>query len=163
MRLVKYRILICCMLLVCCCVSVMAQRQITVLSSETNMPLKDVTVRIDSLLLKTNYLGRVSVPEYFDSIQFSHVEYSPEKLSFREVGDTMYLFPSRYVLKEVVVLGISPDLRKSMDKARERRLKEPTSFNPLSFDLGRLLDRRGRRDRKQMQRLQEAFREFDMK
>ncbi|MBO4660770.1 MAG: hypothetical protein J5610_04870 [Prevotella sp.] len=156
----KIRILVLALL---CCIDVAAQRQLTVLSSETYMPLKDVTVRVDSLIMKTDYLGRVPVPEYFDSIQFSHVEYSPEKLSFREVGDTMYLFPSRYVLKEVVVLGISPDMRKSMDKARERRLKEPTSFNPLSFDLGRLLDRRGRRDRKQMQRLQDAFRKFDMK
>ena len=145
------------------CCDLMAQRQLTVVSSETLVPLQGVTIRVDSLLFTTDVLGRAAIPEYFDTIQFSHVEYAPEKLSFREVGDTMYLFPRKYTLKEVVVTGIGPDLRKSLDKARDRWMNTPTSYNPLSFDLGLILDRRARRDRKQLRKLQETFREFDMK
>jgi hypothetical protein len=145
------------------CTQLLAQRRITVVSSETELPLKGVTIRVDSLIFKTDYMGRATLPEYFDTIQFSHVEYTPEKLAFKELTDTMYLFPSRYTLKEVVVMGISPDLRKSLDKSRDRWMNTHTSYNPLSFDLGLILDRRGRRDRKQLRKLQEVFHEFDMK
>ena len=145
------------------CAQLVAQRRITVVSSETELPLKGVNIRVDSLLFTTDYMGRAAIPEFFDTIQFSHVEYTPEKLTFHELTDTMYLFPSRYTLKEVVVMGISPDLRKSLDKARDRWMNTPVSYNPLSFDLGLILDRRAQRDRKQLRKLQKVFREFDMK
>ena len=158
----KKSLLITIWIITACC-QLMAQRQITVVNADTGVPLKDVSIKIDSVLYKTDYLGRAYIPEYFDTIRFSHLEYAQEKLTFREVGDTMYLFPRKYVMKEVVVTGIGPDLRKSLDKARDRWMNTPTSYNPLSFDLGLILDRRARRDRKQLRRLQEVFREFDMK
>ena len=143
--------------------TVLAQRRITVLHSTTGEPIPGVTVRCDSIVAKTDQHGRVSVPEQFDSISFSHLEFAHECLRPAELTDTMYLFPRKYQLKEVTVTGIGPDLRGSIDKARERWLEGPRSSSLLSFDIANILDRRGRRDRKQLRRIKEVLREFDAK
>jgi hypothetical protein len=50
-----------------------------------------------------------------------------------------------------------------LEKAKERWLNGPHRSSLLSFDLGNLFDRRNRRDRKQMKRILEVFKEFDAK
>ena len=105
----------------------------------------------------------MTVPEQFDSISFSHVEFVHECLRPSELTDPMYLFPRSHQLKEVTVAGIGPDLRRSLEKAKERWLNDPHRSSLLSFDLGNLFDRRNRRDRKQMKRILEVFKEFDAK
>ena len=105
----------------------------------------------------------MTVPEQFDSISFSHVEFVHECLRPSELTDPMYLFPRSHQLKEVTVAGIGPDLRRSLEKAKERWLNGPHRSSLLSFDLGNLFDRRNRRDRKQMKRILEVFKEFDAK
>ena len=127
---------------------VRAQRQITVLHSDTDEPIMGVTVRVGDTVLKTDRHGRVTIPEQFDSISLT---------------DPMYLFPRSHQLKEVTVAGIGPDLRRSLEKAKERWLNDPHRSSLLSFDLGNLFDRRNRRDRKQMKRILEVFKEFDAK
>ncbi|MDY6439151.1 MAG: hypothetical protein SPK85_08590 [Prevotella sp.] len=142
---------------------VRAQRQITVLHSDTDEPIMGVTVRVGDTVLKTDRHGRVTIPEQFDSISFSHVEFVHECLRPSELTDPMYLFPRSHQLKEVTVAGIGPDLRRSLEKAKERWLNDPHRSSLLSFDLGNLFDRRNRRDRKQMKRILEVFKEFDAK
>ena len=93
---------------------VRAQRQITVLHSDTDEPIMGVTVRVGGTVLKTDRHGRVTIPEQFDSISFSHVEFVHECLRPSELTDPMYLFPRSHQLKEVTVAGIGPDLRRSL-------------------------------------------------
>ena len=119
------------------CVLIYGQRKITVLDLETHLPIKDVTVRVDSM------------------------NYSKERLAFVELTDTMYMLARRYQLGEVVVMGINPDLKKSMQRAHDNMRNQPI-MKGLEFDFGRLLDRRWRRDRKHYRQAQELLREWDL-
>ena len=128
----------------------MFHRRITVVDIETMIPISGVNVRPDGQSPKsTDYLGRVELTERFDSIRFSHVEYMPERLSFIEFRDTMYLYPRHNQLDEVVVMGVSPQLRKAMKASHES-------------DFGMMLDKRWRRDRKRLKRAKEVLREWDL-
>ena len=140
-----------------------AGRRITVVDIETLIPIKGVSVRADRQSPRTtDYLGRVELTERFDSIRFSHVEYSAEQLSFIELRDTMFLFPKHNLLDEIVVTGIGADLRNAMKKNHEANLAQPVAKG-LTFDFGLLLDKRGRRDRKHLMKAREILREWDMK
>ena len=144
------------------CVLIYGQRKITVLDLETHLPIKDVTVRVDSALVRrTNYVGQVEIPLSFRYITFTHMNYSKERLAFVELTDTMYMLARRYQLGEVVVMGINPDLKKSMQRAHDN-MRNQSIMKGLEFDFGRLLDRRWRRDRKHYRKAQELLREWDL-
>lgn len=147
-----------------CTSAVLAQRKIAVLDFETGFPIEGVSVVVDSLeAKKTNDLGVVFVMEPFDSITFSHLKYGKEKLAREEITDTMYLFAKDFMLDEVVVVGLSPHLLKQLRERREEILSAPTHPSLLSFDLGRMLDKRGRRDRKHLKRARKVLKQWDEK
>ena len=152
------------LLYIVCVTTAHAQRKIAVLDFETGFPIEGVSVIVDSLeAKKTNGLGVVFVQEPFDSITFSHLKYGKEKLAHEEVTDTMYLFAKDYMLDEVVVVGLSPQLLKQLRQRREEILSSPTHPSLLTFDLGRMLDKRGRRDRKHLKRARKVMKEWDEK
>lgn len=69
-------------------------------------------------------------------------------------------------MSEVTVWGQNRQRR--LEEAVERWAKEATneprpSNGILSFDLGNILDRRGRRDAKQLRKMKKAFRKMDEK
>ena len=138
-----------------------AQRKIQVLDLETHLPVIGVNVRTDSVLVgKTDAQGFVVVKEPFREITFSHIEYAKEKLVWTELEDTMYLLPLRYTIGEVVVTGVGPDLKRNMKKNHEAMLNQPI-VSGLSFDFGKMLDKRYRRDRKHYKKAKELLREWD--
>ena len=75
----------------------------------------------------------------------------------------MYLFAKDFMLDEVVVVGLSPHLLKQLRQRREEILSAPTHPSLLSFDLGRMLDKRGRRDRKHLKRARKVLKQWDEK
>lgn len=151
-------------LLAIICTAVFAQRQIIVLDQETLAPIAGVSVRVDSSKVqKTDQHGRVTVTEPFDSITFSHLAYGKEKLACKEVADTMLMFSTGTTLPELVVTDFGPDLRRAMRAAHERMVSEPRPSSLLSFDLGDILDKRGRRDRKHLKRAKRILQEYDLK
>ena len=140
----------------------MAQRKLAVLDFETGFPIEGVSVIVDSLeAKKTNGLGVVFIQEPFDSITFSHLKYGKEKLAREEITDTMYLFAKDFMLDEVVVVGLSPELLKQVRAKREEILSAPDHPSLLTFDLGKMLDKRGRRDRKHLKRARKIIKEWD--
>ncbi|MBR1400507.1 MAG: hypothetical protein IJ604_13665 [Prevotella sp.] len=147
------------------CLAAHAQRKVKVLDFETELPVTDVSVIIDSVTVRrTNYQGIVELPVPFDSVTFSHLQYYKEKLSQAEVADTMYLMPQHNVLPELVVTGISPDLLRALRRGAEQNRNMPrysVAFPILTFDFANMLDVRGRRDRKHLKRAREKMREFD--
>lgn len=150
------------MILLLSCALGYAQRKITVLDMETHLPVKDVTVRVDSTRARyTNYLGQVDIPLAFSTITFTHMNYSKEKLMFAELTDTMYLLERRNTLGEIVVMGLNPDLKRNMQKAHDNIRNQPVMKN-LTFDFGKMLDRRWRRDRKHYKKAQDLFQKWDM-
>ena len=149
-------------LVLLCAAPLRAQRKIIVVDFETLLPVKGVSVRTDRApAVITNPLGEVTVRQAFDSISFSHVEYTPEKLAFSEIGDTMYLLPLRYSIGEVVVTGINGDLRRQMERIHENQIYAKKSSG-FTFNFGNVLDRRGRRDRRHYKQAQELLKRWDL-
>ena len=150
------------LLLFLVCGMTYGQRRITVLDMETHLPIKDVTVRVDSdYVRRTNYVGQADIPLVFRYIVFTHMKYAKERLSFTEMTDTMYLLARSYTLDEIVVMGVNPDLKRSMQKTHDNIRNQPV-MKGLTFDFGKILDRRWRRDRKHYKQAQELLRKWDM-
>lgn len=157
-------------LLLCSIVSIemLAQRRVVVVDMDTNVPIRDVSVKIDSQkVVQTDYLGRIDVPIVFDSIAFSHVRYEHERLTMTEVGDTMFLLPKEHTLPEVNVSAIKPELMARLNAWVKKAAQEGAALAPrgggFSFDFANLLDRRGRRDRKHLERAKKILKEWDEK
>ena len=148
-------------------VSTFGQRKIMVLDMETRLPVEGVTVRVDSVAtVRTNYLGEATIPQFFRNITFTHMKYVKERITFSEMADTMYLLSRSYTLDEVVVTGIGPDLKHSMQRAHDNMLEDSKlkfSSAGVAFDFGYMLDKRGRRDRKHLKKAKKILREWDAK
>ena len=142
-----------------------AQRRLTVLDMDTSLPVRDVSVRVDNApALTTDYLGRVDVPVVFDSISFAHVRYEHERLALKEVGDTMYLLPVEHMLPEVHVSAASPEMLarfKGWAMAGAMIGAAEAPHGVASFDFANMLDRRGRRDKKHLERAKKILKEWD--
>jgi len=156
-----YRFLCSVFLLVMCC-SVNAQRKITVLDLDTHLPVKDVSVKVgESDVYKTNYAGTVSILINGDSISFSHLKYEHEHLALKELTDTMYLLPLEHQLDEVVVLGNDRHIKRMMESIRRDAALYAPGGGVVTFDFGRMLDRRYRRDQKHKEQAKAILREWD--
>ena len=102
---------ICSLLLVLGVLRAQAQRRIVVLDMDTDLPVRDVSVRANgNAATKTDVLGRANVPLTADSISFSHVLYCSERLAMAELGDTMYLLPVEHLLPEMRVTELNPSI-----------------------------------------------------
>lgn len=144
-----------------------AQRRLVVIDMDTNLPVRDVSVRIDSQKVKqTDYLGRIDIPIAFDSIAFSHMRYEYERITMAELGDTMFLLPKEHMLPEVKVTELNPQTKATiagwvMSGAMEGAALAPRGV--ASFDFFEIFDRRGRRDRKHLERAKKILKEWDEK
>ena len=144
-----------------------AQRRLVVIDMDTNLPVRDVSVRIDSQKVKqTDYLRRIDIPIAFDSIAFSHMRYEYERITMAELGDTMFLLPKEHMLPEVKVTELNPQTKATiagwvMSGAMEGAALAPRGV--ASFDFFEIFDRRGRRDRKHLERAKKILKEWDEK
>ena len=144
-----------------------AQRRLVVIDMDTNLPVRDVSVRIDSQKVKqTDYLGRIDIPIAFDSIAFSHMRYEYERITMAELGDTMFLLPKEHMLPEVKVSAIKPELMARLNAWVSKAAKEGAALAPsggASFDFFEIFDFRGRRDKKHLERAKKILKEWDEK
>ena len=124
-----------------------AQRSITVLDMDQQRSVE------------TDHLGRATIPVLFDSIAFSHVRYERERLAMVELSDTMYLLPIEHMLPEVKVNAASPEMLAAFKAWAQMGAMAGAAEAPrgiASFDFASLLDRRGRRDKKHLERAKET-------
>ena len=77
--------------------------------------------------------------------------------------DTVFLFPAEHYLDEVVVIGKQViDGRELLKKMPKRDiLEKKPAHSLLEFDVGLMLDKRLRRDRKHVEKLREVFKKMD--
>ena len=156
-----YRFLCNIFLMVVCC-SVNAQRKITILDLDTHLPVKDVSVKVgEGDSYKTNYAGNVFVPIHGDSISFSHLKYEHERLALEELTDTMFLLPLEHQLDEVVVLGNDRHIKRMMETIRRDAALYAPRDGVVTFDFGRMLDRRYRRDQKHKEQARTILRKWE--
>ena len=131
----------------------------------TRFPIRDVLVSVDGKNVGfTTWQGIINLPDSFQIATFKKKGYAPEKLYRSEVlRDTVFLFPAEHYLDEVVVIGKQVvDGRELLKKMPKRDiLEKKPAHSLLEFDVGLMLDKRLRRDRKHVEKLREVFKKMD--
>jgi len=144
--------------------SVQAQK-VLVCDGATHFPIRDVLVGVDGKNVGfTTWQGIINLPDSFQIATFKKKGYAPEKLFRSEVlRDTVFLFPAEHYLDEVVVIGKQVvDGRELLKKMPKRDiLEKKPAHSLLEFDVGLMLDKRLRRDRKHVEKLREVFKKMD--
>ena len=144
--------------------SVQAQK-VLVCDGVTHFPIRDVLVSVDGKNVGlTTWQGIINLPDSFQTATFKKKGYAPEKLLRDEVlRDTAFLFPAEHYLDEVVVIGKQVvDGRELLKKMPKRDiLEKKPAHSLLEFDVGLMLDKRLRRDRKHVEKLREVFKKMD--
>lgn len=144
--------------------SLQAQK-VLVCDGATRFPIRDVLVSVDGKNVGlTTWQGIINLPDSFQTATFKKKGYAPEKLLRSEVlRDTVFLFPAEHYLDEVVVIGKQVvDGRELLKKMPKRDILEKRPSGGLGgFDLGLILDKRYRRDRRHVRELREIFKKMD--
>ena len=144
--------------------SLQAQK-VLVCDGATRFPIRDVLVSVDGKNVGlTTWQGIINLPDSFQTASFKKKGYAPEKLLRSEVlRDTVFLFPAEHYLNEVVVIGKQVvDGRELLKKMPKRDILEKRPSGGLGgFDLGLILDKRYRRDRRHVEKLREVFKKMD--
>ena len=144
-----------------------AQRVVLVCDMETHTPLRDVVVVTnDKYRDTTDYTGVAHLPVSFGEATFMRYGYIAYTAKQESISDTIMLLPSMNSLHDVVVWG--KDLRlQSILGVKSAILKDvlsqPRSSSGASFDFANMLDRRGRRDKKHLEKAKEVLKEWDSK
>ncbi len=155
------------LLLILSPLSLKAQHMIKVLDSENLRPVAGVTVMGDSVRLgQTDARGQISIVEKYDTIAFTHLRYAPEKLSSKEVGDTVLLVSSDHLLPEVKVTDLSPEKKEQIQGWVDEAAQQGAADAPkglVNFDFFKIFDKRGRIDRKHLKKARKVLEEWDEK
>ena len=140
-------------------------QNVLVCDGATRFPIRDVLVSVDGKNVGlTTWQGIINLPDSFQTASFKKKGYAPEKLFRSEVlRDTVFLFPADHYLDEVVVIGKQVvDGRELLKKMPKRDiLEKKPAHSLLEFDVGLMLDKRLRRDRKHVEKLREVFKKMD--
>ena len=140
-------------------------QKVLVCDGATRFPIRDVLVSVDGKNVGlTTWQGIINLPDSFQTASFKKKGYAPEKLLRSEVlRDTVFLFPAEHYLDEVVVIGKQVvDGRELLKKMPKRDILEKRPSGGLGgFDLGLILDKRYRRDRRHVEKLREVFKKMD--
>lgn len=140
-------------------------QKVLVCDGATRFPIRDVLVSVDGKNVGlTTWQGFINLPDSFQTATFKKKGYVPEKLFRSEVlRDTVFLFPAEHYLDEVVVIGKQVvDGRELLKKMPKRDiLEKKPAHSLLEFDVGLMLDKRLRRDRKHVEKLREVFKKMD--
>ena len=144
--------------------SLQAQK-VLVCDGATRFPIRDVLVSVDGKNVGlTTWQGIINLPDSFQTASFKKKGYAPENLLRSEVlRDTVFLFPAEHYLNEVVVIGKQVvDGRELLKRMPKRDILEKRPSGGLGgFDLGLILDKRYRRDRRHVRELREIFKKMD--
>lgn len=140
-------------------------QEVLVCDGLTRFPLRDVEIFADGEPMgKTNYLGLMQLPDSFKTATFQRKGFHSEKLTRQEIfTDTVFLFPTEHYMDEVVVTAkqivSGKELLKRMPK---RDILEATPRHDITeFDIGLMLDKRLRRDKKHVEQVRKIFDKLD--
>jgi hypothetical protein len=140
-------------------------QEVLVCDGVSHFPIRDVLVIADGKNIGlTTWKGLITLPDTFQTASFKKKGYAPEKLLRNEVlRDTVFLYPAEHYLDEVIVTGKQiVDGRELLKRMPKRDILEKRPPSGLGgFDLGLILDKRYRRDRKHVKALREIFKKMD--
>lgn len=142
-------------------------RKFVVADIETRVPVRNVVVWTkDGYKDTTNYRGICYIPQTFDTLFVTKANYLTEKIVKEEVKDSTYIIPNSHRISEVTVWGKDGGkaLNEGMGDAFKRAIEEGTAEAPkgvAAFDMAKMLDKRGRRDRKHLKKVRKQFKKMD--
>lgn len=103
---ITYNTIIATALFLCIVQNAASQRRCIVVSADTRLPVRDVSIRCDNNeVVKSAWDGRVVVPDKFDKAVFHHPKYETRVLRHEEMTDTVFMLPSARMLSEVIIYG----------------------------------------------------------
>lgn len=141
--------------------SIAHQRKLVVADIETRVPMRGVIVSLkNGYRDTTNWRGICYVPATFDTLTVYKPNYIPERLVQNELKDSTYLIPAGSAISEVTVWGKN-NIQDNVDSWRKYTPLPDPSSGGFSFDLAKMLDRRGRRDQKHLRKVRHKFSEMD--
>ncbi|MDD7257633.1 MAG: hypothetical protein PUH24_05070 [Prevotellaceae bacterium] len=150
------------MLMVLMASNVHAQMRTRVLiDMETRTPIRNVYVAANGKqAAKTDMYGRYTLAEDFDSVTFHHASYIPITRTKEELQDTIRLLRSYNMLADVVIYGKTPKADFGgtlvLPKASGNRTRK--TFG--AFDLSRMLDFKGNKARKRLEKFNKMMKNY---
>lgn len=143
-------------------ITIVYAQQVQVCDGVSSLPIRDVLIAVNGKHFgKTDYRGIINLPVAYETATFSKTKYHTETLTQTEVQkDTVFLFPEKQSLGEVVVWG------KHTVNGRELLKQMPIleaapKHDIREFDIGLMLDKRLRRDKEHVKKQREIFQKFD--
>lgn len=138
--------------------------RLVVCDIETKVPIRSAIVSTQTGYRDTtDWRGVCFVPKKIDTLTISKHNYIPERLVQAELSDSTFLIPEGKGIGQVTVWGKRPI--KDYFNPKERYYPQPSQFGGIGitipFDLGNIIDRRGRRDHKHLRITREKFKEMD--
>ncbi len=139
-------------------------KKLVVIDIETKVPMRGVIVSTkNGYRDTTNWRGICHVPAAFDTLTVFKHNYIPERLIASEMKDTTALIPSGSAISEVTVWGKNNINQNVKEGLGSQPLPNPArGAISYSFDFAKLIDRRGRRDRKHLKSVRQKFQEMDV-
>ena len=132
-------------------VTIVCAQQVQVCDGVSSLPIRDVLIAVNGKHFgKTDYRGIINLPVAYETATFSKVKYHAETLTQTEVQkDTVFLFPEKQSLGEVVVWGKHIVNGRELLKQMPKRdiLEAAPKHDIREFDIGLMLDKRLRRDK----------------
>lgn len=142
-------------------------RKFVVADIETRVPIRDVVVSTgDGYRDTTNYRGICYIPQTFDTLVVAKANYLTERLVPREITDSTFLIPNHKRISEVTVWGKQDQsgIFNGMDKAIEQGIADGMKTGiggSVSFDFAKMLDKRYRKDQKNLRKTLRQFEKMD--
>lgn len=146
-------------------VTIVCAQQVQVCDGVSSLPIRDVLIAVNGKHFgKTDYRGIINLPVAYETATFSKTKYHAETLTQTEVQkDTVFLFPEKQSLGEVVVWGKHTVNGRELLKQMPKRdiLEAAPKHDIREFDIGLMLDKRLRRDKEHVKKQREIFQKFD--
>lgn len=141
-------------------------KKFVVADIETRVPVRGVIVSTgDGYRDTTNYRGICFVPESFDTLTVAKANYLTERILPKDLRDSTFLIPNSHRISEVTVWGKdrATQLQENVEKwSRQGASKGYAPQGVASFDLAKMLDKRYRRDQKNLKKALENFEKMDV-
>lgn len=142
-------------------------RKFVVADMETRVPIRDaIVVTGNGYRDTTNYRGVCYIPVRFDTLSVLRHGYLTERLLPKEVKDSTFLIPNSKRISEVTVWGKQDNsgLMNGVEKAIQEGIANDRSAQGtvnVSFDFAKMLDKRYRKDMKNLKKTRAIFRKMD--
>lgn len=153
--------------LVCWTVAmVRAQKTCVIANAEDHVPVREALIHTDNNhWARTDYRGYWTMKYQFDSATVSKPGFLKTTIYLKNLPDTVFLLPQSHQLREVEVWGENmPGIKGIQNDAhRQAEIGGANAPSGASFDLAKMLDKRGRRDSKHLREAQKIFGEMDRK